>query len=94
MSEQQLPEFLTETDQGVTIDLVTPADVDGATVKAVTMREPTVQDQLTVDALKGSPAAKEVQLMANLCEVSTDSIKAMRLRNYKRLQVALEFFTE
>ncbi|WP_430415859.1 phage tail assembly protein [Marinobacter adhaerens] len=94
MSEEHLPEFLTETDQGVTIDLVKPAEVDGATVKAVTMREPTVQDHLTVEALKGSEAAKEVQLMSNLCEVSTDAIKALTLRNYKRLQVALEFFTE
>lgn len=95
MPEQnKLPDFLTETDQGMTVTLLTPAEVDGAKVEALNMREPKVQDQLDVDSMMGTPAAKEVQLMVNLCEVSPDAIKAMTMRNYKRLQVALEFFTE
>jgi hypothetical protein len=94
MPEQTLPEYLKETGNGIKIELKTPIDIDGADVSTLTMREPTVQDQLDVDAMKGSPATKEVSLMANLCEISPDDIKKMPMRNYKRLQVALEVFTE
>lgn len=94
MSESTMPEYLTETDDGLTIKLTRPVEIDGSEVNAITMREPTVQDQLDVQAIKGSEAHREVTLMANLCSLTPDQVKAMTMRNYRRLQEALEVFTE
>lgn len=94
MSETTMPEYLTETDDGLTIKLTRPVEIDGSEVNAITMREPTVQDQLDVQAIKGSEAHREVTLMANLCSLTPDQVKAMTMRNYRRLQEALEVFTE
>jgi hypothetical protein len=94
MSEQTLPDYLEETETGIKITLKNPIDIDGAEVSTLTMREPTVQDQLDVDQLKGSAATKEVTLLANLCEVTPDDIKKMTMRNYRRVQEAMEAFTD
>lgn len=94
MPEQKLPEYLNETDEGLSIELKTPVEIDGAETKTVTMREPTVRDQLDVQAVKGSEAHREVTLMANLCTLTTGQVEAMTMRNYRRLQEALEVFTE
>ncbi len=94
MSEQTMPEYLTETEEGLQIELAKAVELDGAETKTVTMREPTVQDQLDVQATKGSEAHREVTLMANLCSLTPDQVKAMTMRNYRRLQAALEVFTE
>ena len=94
MSESTMPEYLTETDDGLNIELSKAVEIDGAQTKTVTMREPTVQDQLDVQAIKGSEAHREVTLMANLCNLTPDQVKAMTMRNYRRLQAALEVFTE
>lgn len=94
MSESTMPEYLAETDDGLKIELSKAVEIDGAQIKTVTMREPTVQDQLDVQAIKGSEAHREVTLMANLCDLTPDQVKAMTMRNYRRLQAALEVFTE
>lgn len=94
MPESTMPEYLTETDDGLKIELSKAVEIDGAQTKTVTMREPTVQDQLDVQAIKGSEAHREVTLMANLCDLTPDQVKAMTMRNYRRLQAALEVFTE
>ena len=57
----------------------------------VRMREPTVADQL---ATKGTPEEREIALIGNLCEVSPDEVRALTLRDYRRLQVALMGFTD
>lgn len=94
MAEQELPEYLVESDEGLNIELKTAVEIDGKQTKTVTMREPTVRDQLDVQAVKGSEAHREVTLMANLCNLTPDQVKAMTMRNYRRLQAALEVFTE
>jgi len=94
MAEQELPEYLTETDAGLEIELKTPAEIDGANTKKITMREPTVRDQLDVQAVKGSEAHREVTLMANLCGIAPKQVEAMTMRNYRRLQEGLEVFTQ
>jgi len=94
MPKQETPDYLTETTDGFLIDLATPVDLDGTQTRQVTMREPTVQDQLDVQAIKASEAHREVTLMANLCDLTPEQVKAMTMRNYRRLQGALEVFTE
>jgi hypothetical protein len=77
----------------VDIELSRPIEIDGAQVTALRMREPTVADQLILEDMKGSDAAKEVALVANLCEVTPDDIKRLTLRDYRKVQKAFSGFT-
>lgn len=61
-------------------------DIDGAAVKVLRMREPTVGDQLAIDDMKGGESVREVALLANLCEVSPEDIKRLTLKDYRALQ--------
>ena len=77
----------------VDIELSRPIEIDGAQVTALQMREPTVADQLILEDMKGSDAAKEVALVANLCEVTPDDIKRLTLRDHRKVQKAFSGFT-
>ena len=72
----------------IDVELSRPMTIDGAQVKALRMREPTVADQLASEEMKGSDSAKEIAMLANLCEVSPDDIKRLTLKDYKKLQAA------
>jgi len=72
----------------VDIDLSRAIEIDGAKVKALRMREPTVADQLAADEYKGGDAAKELMTLANLCQITPDDLKKLSLRDYKKLQEA------
>lgn len=95
MENQETPEWLTENADGsVDIKLSKPVDIDGVEVGTLRMREPTVQDQLTIQRMKGDDAAKDVAMMSNLCEVAPAVIQQLTLRSYKRVQEAYMGFTE
>lgn len=67
--------------------------IDGAAVKVMRMREPTAQDLVTFQEGKGSDAARELSMFANLCEVPPAAIGALPVRDYMRLQAAFGLFT-
>lgn len=94
MAEKKLPDYIKLTDGGADITLATPIDLDGAKVTVIRMREPTVNDQLAIDDMKGGQAKKEIQFFANLTEHAPDTISSMTLRNYTRLQRALQAFID
>lgn len=75
------------------IKLDTGIEINGTTVKVLTMREPTVADQLSADEIKGSDAVKEITIFANLCEISPDEIKQMTMKDYRKLQEAYRDFS-
>lgn len=78
-----------KNDKGyVDIELARPMSIDGAQVKVLRMREPTVADQLASEEMAGSNSAKEIAMLANLCEVAPDDIKRLTMKDYKKLQVA------
>lgn len=91
------PNWLTEEDDGaVTIsfkDLKKLPVLDGTEVSKLTMREPTVQDQLTADKANTHQGDAEIMIFANLTEQSPDAINGLTLRQYGRLQEAYRFFT-
>lgn len=70
----------------VDIPLSTPIKIGGTDVAALRMREPTVNDQLVMDAIGGTDAMKELGMMANLCAASPDDLKQLTLRDYKKVQ--------
>lgn len=77
-----------EADGFVDVELTRPLEIDGAQVKVLRMREPTVGDQLASEETKGGEAAREITMLANLCQVTPDDIKRLTLKDYKRLQGA------
>lgn len=77
-----------------TVTLSRPANVDGADVAVLRMREPTARDMEDFGTTTGSDATREIATFANLCEVSPDTIRALPLRDYARLQVAFGLFTD
>lgn len=82
------PEYLTETETGVEITLNKPLDIDGAKVAVLSMREPTVNDQLVAEKIKGSDAEKEIAILSNLLTITPDDVRRLTLRDYKRVQEA------
>jgi hypothetical protein len=93
MDKKELPEGVTENSDGtVDIALRKALTIDGAPVKALRMREPTVADQLTADKTGGSDADKEIATFAALCMVKPSDLHALTLRDYKRVQAAYVLF--
>lgn len=86
--------YLKEGDGFVEITLAKPADVAGAKVSVLKMREPSVRDLEAAQSYTGSEASKEVQLFANLMEIGADDVRALTLRNYKRVQEAYAGFAD
>lgn len=81
------------SDGSITVTLEKGVKVDGATIKALTMREPTVEDQLTAQEATKSAGRAEVAVIANLCEVAPNDIARLTLRDYGRVQEAYGDFT-
>jgi len=72
----------------VDVPLATPLEIEGTKVTALRMREPLVSDQEVTAEMSGSDTAREIQALANLCEVSADDIRRLTARDYRRLQTA------
>ena len=89
----ETPEYIKLGDGKAEVTLSRPLDIDGAKVKVLTMREPTVDDQLAAEK-NGSDGNADKQYMANLCMVTPDDIGRLPLRDFKRLQVAFSFFID
>lgn len=75
-----------------TIELKRPVTISGAKVERLTMREPTVGDQIDAQNATKSAADGEVLLIANLCEISPDDVRGLTMRDYRALQAALAGF--
>jgi hypothetical protein len=82
-------------DEGADITLSKPITIDGTKVKALRMREPTVRDsRLASKSADGDSETMELQLFANLCDISLDNIESMTQRDYARVQAAFMGFTD
>lgn len=93
-NDEKAGEVITNEDGSKTIPLSKAISVDGANVKALTMREPTVADQLAADAAGGTDSAKELAMFANLCGVAPQQLHGMGLRDYKKVQAVYLGFLE
>ncbi|WP_320055619.1 phage tail assembly protein [Desulfuromonas thiophila] len=68
------------------LKLAQPVVVAGNETTELTMRRMKVRDRLVVEKLGGSDIEKEVQLIANLCDVSRAVIEELDMQDYLRLQ--------
>ncbi|MFB9149516.1 phage tail assembly protein [Roseovarius ramblicola] len=69
-----------------------PVVIDGKEVTSLTMREPTVDDQLAAQESGGTDAQQEMRLFANLCEVSPEDIRRLPLKAYVAMREAFAGF--
>lgn len=76
----------------VTITLKSPVEISGAKVSFLTMREPLVIDMRSVKRLKKEESDQEALLMANLCDVTEETINSLTLSDYKKVQEAFTGF--
>ena len=86
-----LPSYLKAAVGSVSIDFSDiPAKIDGGSVLELVMREPRVQDQLSVEGKSAMKA--EVAIFANLCDLPPEAIASLSLKQYGRLQEAYASF--
>ena len=89
------PDWLKVNDNGsADITLSRPADIAGAKISVVRMREPTVGDQEVASEMTGSDATREITAFANLCGLAPDDIRKLPMRDYGRLQRAYTAFLD
>jgi hypothetical protein len=77
----------------VDIELSKAIKIDGANIKALRMREPTVADQLAVSKITDQVEA-ELHMLANLCQVAPRDLHQLTMRDYKKVQAAYVGFTD
>lgn len=71
----------------LTVKLTKPIAVNGVTVNALTLREPTVGDQLHCRKMAaGDDGQFELLMFANISGAAPDDLHALTLRDYKSLQ--------
>ncbi|MBO4480908.1 MAG: phage tail assembly protein [Alphaproteobacteria bacterium] len=75
------------------IKLQYPVKIDEMTYTELTMRRSKVKDRLAVSVMKTTDEEKEINLFANLCEVSPQIIKELDETDYTKIQkVYMGFF--
>lgn len=75
------------------IKLEYPVKIDETTYTELTMRRSKVKDRLAVSVMKTTDEEKEINLFANLCEVSPQVIKELDETDYTKIQkVYMGFF--
>ena len=66
--------------------------VDGVLVHELSLRRPKVRDLLIASKKDASESEREVNLIANLVEVSAEAIKDLDMRDYLKIQEILRDF--
>ena len=69
-----------------------PITLNGVETKEISIRRPTVGDQLLADKLGGSDAEKEIAFMANLAGCAPDDLHKLDLKDYQKLQEIFRSF--
>ena len=77
-----------------TIKLISPFTINNTTYETLSLRRPKVRDRLAVERLKKTDAEKEITMIANLAEVTTEVIEELDLADYAKVQEALQNFLE
>lgn len=92
-NKRPVPEYIKLKEGAAEITLSRPLEISGAKVGVLTMREPTVDDQIAAEKHGTSGEADKIY-MANLCMVAPEDIGRLPLRDFKRLREAFGFFTD
>lgn len=74
------------------IELTHAIEIDGVRVKTLKIRRPKVRDMLSVEKSTDNDAQKEINLFANLCELTPDQLMDLDMADYTQLQKAYQGF--
>ena len=74
------------------IKLETAIKIDGVEIHEISLRPPKVRDLLIVNKSNSDESTREVNLIANLAEVSVEAIQELDLRDYMKIQNWLKDF--
>jgi hypothetical protein len=76
-----------------TIKLDYPVTLAGATINEITLRRPTVKDMRVARITGGKDdASQEINLIANLAQITPDAVESMDMADFKKVQEALAGF--
>lgn len=71
------------------LKLGTPIGINGLKTDTIFLREPTVGDSLDIQKLAPSDDdQREVLMLARLADISTEDLKRMSMRDFRRMQKA------
>lgn len=90
----ETPDYLKKNDGHTVITLNRPAKINGVDTKQLTMREPTVGDQLASEKMNDEGGEADCAYIANLCAITPDELKSLTLRDFKRLKEAFQDFID
>ena len=74
------------------IKLENPIKIDGVEVNEISLRSPKVRDLIVSSKKNIDEAEKEVNLIANLGEISPETVQELDLRDYIKIQEWLRNF--
>ena len=75
-----------------TVKLNYGIEIDGVSINQLSLRRPKVRDMLGVESSKITDAEKEINLFANLCEVTPQALMELDMSDYAKLQKAYQNF--
>ena len=76
----------------ITLEYPFHSKSDNREIKELTMRRPSVGDQLAAEHDSKSVGENEVRMFANLCAISPDEMKQVDLKDYRKIQDAYKSF--
>lgn len=86
-TDKKIPSWLTLTDEGVTITLRYPTELNHVKTDKLVMRAPTIRDVRAANAVSGGDAEKrELQLFSSLTEIPTGDLEGLKVVDYTRVQ--------
>ncbi len=86
-TEKKIPTWLVLNDEGVSVTLRYPAELNSVKTNRLFLRAPTVRDVRAAQATAGNDAEqREMQLFAGLAEVSIKDLESLKLLDYQRVQ--------
>lgn len=75
------------------IKLDYPITLDGATINEISLRRPTVKDMRVARITGGKDdAAQEINLIANLAQITPDAVESLDMADFVKVQKALQGF--
>ena len=74
------------------IKLNTPIKIDGIEINELKLRAPKVRDIIAANRKNVSESEREVNLIANLAEVSIENVEDLDLKDYMKIQTWLQNF--
>jgi hypothetical protein len=75
------------------IKLDFPVTFSGATINEITLRRPTVKDMRVARITGGKDdAAQEINLIANLAQITPDAVESLDMADFVKVQKALAGF--